>query len=348
MNRLIGRVIRGVRAAYRALQRVPLLGPVARVLRRHWLAAISVLCLVGLVIGVDPVKLGGVLRHIDWRIALLMVPVTIGCYTARGLAWWVALLRIGARISFMRCLAVEFAGQVLVFLPLGDLARVKLARHSDPGGPGSGRLAGTIVFQELLYMTLIGFGVLARVAAHPDVAVLVVIMTLAHVGIFTILLWQPAYRWALRMVERIHVFRRFDHQLRTLQPTFVELFAPRTFIPVFLLQALSVLGTYTLFFLALQAIGEHHVTFTAAVFVLGLSYILAGLSFVPGGLGAFEGLLTLLMIASGIPAAVGAAAGLLYRAYNDGLMAMVGAVAGLFVRRPERGRRRRRRARAAA
>ena len=165
-------------------------------------------------------------------------------------------------------------------------------------------------------------------------------MTLAHVGVFIILLWKPAYDWALRIVERLRILRRFDSQLRDLQPTFAALFAPSTLIPVLILNVLSVLLTYLLFYLALAALGASQVTFVAAAFVLGLSYILSALSFLPGGLGVFEGLLTILMIANGVPAAVGAAAGILYRAYNDVLMAILGAFAGLVVRKPPESKQR--------
>ncbi len=210
------------------------------------------------------------------------------------------------------------------------------------GPPGAGRVAGTIAFQELIYLTLVGLGVLPRVFSQPGIAILVLVMTVAHIAVFTILIWKTAYRWALRTVERIRILRRFDKQLRQLQPTFVELFRPATLIPVLVLNVLSALLTYLLFYMAVVALGATQVTFFAAAFVLGLSYILAALSFLPGGLGVFEGLLTVLMIANGIPAATGAAAGLLYRAYNDVLMALLGAIAGLAVRDPPKARARQR------
>ena len=106
-------------------------------------------------------------------------------------------------------------------------------------------------------------------------------------------------------------------------------------MPVLVLNVVATLLTYLLFYLALHAIGVTHVSLLAAVFVLALSYVLAGFSFIPGGLGAFEGLLTVLMATNGVPVASGAAAGLLYRAYNDGLMAALGAGVGIWVRRGE-------------
>jgi uncharacterized protein (TIRG00374 family) len=328
--------------ALRAAAGTPVIGPILSFMRRHWLPAIAVLCIVGLVIGVNPSKLATAFQRTDWRIALLMIPVTIATYVLRGTAWWLTLRKIGERISLTRCLAIEFAGQVMIFLPMGDLARVAMARRAVKSPPGAGRVAGTIAFQELIYLTLVGFGVLPRVFTQPGIAILVLVMTIAHVAVFTILIWKRAYAWALRTVERIRILRRFDAQLRQLQPTFVELFKPSTLIPVLALNVVSVLLTYLLFYMAVVALGATQITFVAAAFVLGLSYILSALSFLPGGLGVFEGLLTVLMVANGIPAALGAAAGLLYRAYNDVLMALLGAIAGIAVRRPPEAKTRKR------
>jgi uncharacterized membrane protein YbhN (UPF0104 family) len=92
------------------------------------------------------------------------------------------------------------------------------------------------------------------------------------------------------------------------------------------------------------------VSFIAAAFVLALSFVIAGISLIPGGVGPFEGLLTVLMIANGVPVAAGAAAGLLFRGFNDVLMAAVGALFLVLIRRGRlrertRGRRGAKRAR---
>ena len=114
-------------------------------------------------LGVNPSRLAAALHKTNWRIALLMIPVTIATYVLRGTAWWLGLRKIGERISLTRCLAIEFAGQVMIFLPMGDLARVAMARRAAKSPPGAGKVAGTIAFQELVYLTLVGLGVLPRV-----------------------------------------------------------------------------------------------------------------------------------------------------------------------------------------
>jgi uncharacterized membrane protein YbhN (UPF0104 family) len=309
-----------------------------RFLRAHWLETFAAVSLVALIVAVNPPKLAQTLSRMSWHVALLMLPVAFASYVARGVAWWVGLRTIGSVISVWRTVAIEIAGQVMVFLPLGDLARVAMVRRAGFRRREPGELAGTIAFQELVFMTLLGFGVLPRVATQRDVALLVVLMTLAHAGIFTILVWKRAYDWAVDTVERVRLLRRFDRQLRDLRPAFVKLFTPRALVPILLCNAVAAGLNFLLFYLALRALGQDSVSFVSAAFVLGLSYIIAGLSFIPAGIGAFEGLATVVMISNGIPPATGAAVTLLYRGYNDILMALAGAPVAIAVHRARRPR----------
>ncbi len=327
------------------------LGAVTHALRKHAMELVAVLCLVALVLAVNPSMLGGVFGKANVGVILLMLPVTVGTYLARSLAWWVTLRQVKVDVDIRHSIAVEFAGQTMVFMPTGDLARIALIKEVTGTRRSSGQLTATIAFQELLFMTLMGLGVLPRVASHPDIALLVIVMVLVHLLILTVLVWQPAYIWAIHLVEKVRPLRRFDSQLRSIRPAFIELLHLRVVIPVLVCNAAAVFLSYLLFYLSLRAVGQTHVGFIAAAFVLALSFVISGISLIPGGVGPFEGLLTVLMIANGVPVAAGAAAGLLFRGFNDILMAGVGAVFLVLIRRGhlhERPRLRRRGAAAAA
>ena len=320
-------------------------------LRKHALEVVAVLCLLALVLAVNPASLAGVFRHANVGLILLMLPVTVGTYLARSLAWWLTLRQVKVDVDIRHSVAVEFAGQTMVFMPTGDLARIALIKEVTGTRRSSGELTATIAFQELLFMTLMGLGVLPRVASDPDIALLVIAMVLVHLLVLTVLIWEPAYSWAVRVVEKVKPLRRFDSQLRSIRPAFIELFHLRVVIPVVLCNAVAVFLSYLLFYMALHAVGQTHVGFIAATFVLALSFVISGISLIPGGVGPFEGLLTVLMIANGVPVAAGAAAGLLFRGFNDILMAGVGAVFLVLIKRGhlhERPRLRRRRSGAAA
>jgi glycosyltransferase 2 family protein len=333
INRSVGGLARWGGIVWKASQRHRVVGAIARALRRYVLEIVALLCLVALVVAVNPTMLGGVFRRANVGLILLMLPVTVGTYLARSLAWWFTLRQVKVDVDIRHSIAVEFAGQTMVFMPTGDLARIALIKEVTGTRRSSGELTATIAFQELLFMTLMGLGVLPRVASHPDIALLVIVMVLVHLLILTVLIWQPAYSWAIRIVEKVKPLRRFDPQLRSIRPAFIELLHVRVVIPVLLCNALAVFLSYLLFYLALHAVGQTQVGFIAATFVLALSFVISGISLIPGGVGPFEGLLTVLMIANGVPVAAGAAAGLLFRGFNDILMAGVGAVFLVLIRR---------------
>jgi len=301
-------------------------------LRRHWMLVVALLSIVGLVLAVNPGKLGGVLEHVQLRPLLLMLPCTVAIYVVRGFGWHVALRATGLKISLYRTLTVMIAGQALIFLPAGDLARVKMVKDTGSGDHDAGELTGTIAFQELLYLSIMGFAVLPAIAQHPDIGGLVALITLAQLSILGILLWEPGYNFAVRMVERIRLLRRFDRELRDIRPAFVHLFTPRAGIPILVFNALAVSLAFALFLLALHAVGVNNVGFAKAAFIYALGHILAGLSFLPGGVGVYEGVLTGFMALQGVPPPQGAAAALLYRGFNDLMMAALGIGAGWWLR----------------
>lgn len=314
---------------------VRLLKPVWHLIRRYWAELFAAVSLIALIVGVNPLNLGHVFGSIDWRIALLMVPVVLALYLCRGIAWLIALRSVGEHVGFVQTQVIELAGQVMIVLPMGDLARVAMVRNTDREH-GVGTLTATVAIQELLFMLFVSFGALPRLAEKPGVALIMIATMLAFLSVFVILLWGAAYERAVQLVEHVKSLRRFDRQLHEIRPAFVRLCKPRNFIPIACFQALAALLSFLLFFLSMRSIGLNSVSYINAVFVLGVSYTFGAISFLPMGIGAFEGLLTVILLTLGIPPAVGAATGLIYRGYNDVLMAFIGLPAMLYVRSRQR------------
>jgi uncharacterized membrane protein YbhN (UPF0104 family) len=313
---------------------VPILRVTLHLLRRFWAELLAAAGLAALIIGVNPSRLGGVFSHIQWLPAVLMVPVVVGVYASHGTAWWIALRAIGEHIGLRETLLIEFAGQAMVFLPLGDLTRVVMVRAADHE-EGVGAITATVALQELIFMFLMSLGALPQLVQRPNIALLVLAMILGFLGVFVVLLWEAAYVRAIRLLEVFHFFRRFDSQLRDIRPAFIRVCRPRPLCGIVGCQALAAALSFLLFSLALDAIGAK-VGYTAAVFALGVSFTVSAISFLPLGLGAFEGVLTLILLTYGVPAATGAGAGLLFRGYNDVLMAMVAVPCLLYVRRRQK------------
>jgi glycosyltransferase 2 family protein len=324
-----------------------LLRPVLAFLKKHWLETVGVGSLIVLAIVVHPLELWGVLSKVHIVFLLLMLPVVLAVYVLRAIGWWVALRTAGVEITLFRAIYTTIAGHLMVFMPAGDLARAALVRKI--AGADEGRVAGTIAFQELTYLTLLGLGVVPQLLVHPDIAMLFLLMLIGHATAFLIVLWEPAYKWAVGLVERIRWLRRFDKQLRTLRPAFVAQVRSPSLIAVLGLNALAAAFLLLLFYLALVAVGGGRIGFVDAAFVYGLAHIFSGLSFLPGGIGSLEAILTALLAAHGLPASEGAACALLFRGYNDVVMLGFAWIGVILVRRragePAARKRRRRRRR---
>jgi uncharacterized membrane protein YbhN (UPF0104 family) len=121
--------------------------PVWRLVRRYWAELFAAASLIALIVGVNPFQLGHVFGTINWRIALVMVPVVLAMYLCRGLAWQVALRAVGERVTFAQTQLIELAGQVMIILPMGDLARVAMVRNTDRQG-GVGTITATVAFRS--------------------------------------------------------------------------------------------------------------------------------------------------------------------------------------------------------
>jgi uncharacterized membrane protein YbhN (UPF0104 family) len=309
-----------------------------RLLRRYWAELFAAAGLVALIVGVNPPKLGHAFSHISWPLALGMVPVVLALYLCRGTAWYHALHAIGEHTTFVQTQTIELAGQVMIVLPMGDLTRVAMVRNTDHE-QGVGAITATVAVQELLYMWMMSLGALPGLVQRHDVALFMLVSTLGFGFVFLVILWNPLYTRAINVVEHVRFLRRFDQQLHEIRPAFMTICHPRTLAPVAFYQALSALLSFLLFYLALLAVGVTNISYITAVFVLGVSYTFSAISFLPLGIGAFEGLLTLVMLTYGIPAATGAAAALVYRGYNDVLMAAIGGPMLFFVRRMQRSGR---------
>jgi uncharacterized membrane protein YbhN (UPF0104 family) len=320
------------RASGRWLEEHPRLGRPLGWLREHWVVALAVVSLLLLVLFVNPMRIVGLVVSADRRDLVLMAPCLVAVYVFKGIGWWVTLRRVGSRASLTRSIYVMFAGRTLIFLPTGDLARIALLKERGDKGANSGEIAGTIAFQELVYTGLVGLGVLPRIADHPELILLVAAMALAHAGIFAILLWKRVYDWAVGVVERVRLFRRFDEQLRSLRPAFVRMTTPSVVLQVVFWNALAVLVLMVMFNLAIHAVGAK-VGFGQTTFAYGLGHILGGLSLLPSGIAAMEAIVAGLLVTQGVPFYAGVAGVILFRAYNDALSALIGALVMLVGRR---------------
>jgi uncharacterized protein (TIRG00374 family) len=301
--------------------------------RANWVWGLAVAGLTALVLAVNPEKLGHVMGQVRVSLLLIMAPVTVAVLVLRGIGWWFALRRIGVNMPVMRAVAVVIASKPMVFLPAGDLGRVAVLDEVEPHGRGAGEVAATIAFQEIGFLLLMLVPLVPAVFLKPALLPLLLFLVLLYGGIVTVLIWEPAYERAVSLVELVPMLRRFDTDLRRIRGAFLRLLSRRTLLGVGVFDALGVALTFVLFELALHAVGVDTVGLLQATVIYAVAYVVSGLTMTPVGFGAYEGIITGFMVLQGVPPSEGAAAALLYRGFNDVLMAILGVAVLLALRR---------------
>jgi uncharacterized protein (TIRG00374 family) len=309
-----------------------------RRLRQHWLLALGLVAVAALIVAVRPADVAHVLIEADPAVLALMLPCVLLLYVVHGAAWWVALRGVGAPIGLRRAIAVTFISQAFVFLPGGDLWRVPVVKDESGDRVEAGAIAGSVVFDDLVFLFVLTFAMAPAVAATPLLALPLLVLLLPQLAIFTILLWPRLYHYLASRVGRLGPVRRFEPQLQLLGSSFRSLVTVRTVVPIVALDVVAAVLAVSLFWLALRAVHAHGVGARQVAFTYALGQVSSGLTVVPAALGAYEGMMTGLMAAQGVPAAAAAVAALLYRAFNDVLMALIGLLVAVASARARRSR----------
>jgi uncharacterized membrane protein YbhN (UPF0104 family) len=296
----------------------------SRLGRRHWLVAVGVVAVGGLVVAVEPSKVARVLKEADPAPLALMLPCVLLLYLFHGVAWWRALRGIEAPIAVRRAIEVTYISQAFVFLPGGDLWRVPVVKAESGDLVETGAIAGTVVFDDLVFFFVLTFAMVPAAGRTPLLVVPLGVLLLPQVAIFTILLWPRLYEWLATRVGSIRPLRRLEPQLQLLGPSFRRLITFETLVPVVALDLVCSALAIALFWLALLAVHASGVGLQQVAFTYAAGQVGASLTVLPAALGAYEGMMTGLMAVQGVAPAAAVLAALLYRAFNDVLMAVIG------------------------
>jgi uncharacterized membrane protein YbhN (UPF0104 family) len=305
-------------------------------LRRHWVVAVGLLAVVTLLLAVQPARVAAVLTAADPVALALMLPCVLALYVVHGMAWWVALRGVGAPVTLRRAIGVTYISQAFVYLPGGDLWRVPVVSAESAGRVEAGAIAGTVIFDDLVFLFVLTFAMApaawaTRVLLAPLGALLV-----PQLAIFAILLWARLYALLAGAVSRLGPARRFAPQLDLMGHSFRRLVTVRTAVPIVLLDAVAALLAIALFGLALRAVHAAAVGPSRVAFTYAFGQVGSGLTVLPAALGVYEGMMTGLMALQGVAPAAAAVAALLYRVFNDVLMAVVGLAVAVVSRNPPR------------
>ena len=303
--------------------------------REHWVVVVGVIALVALVIAVHPAQVARALAHADPAMLALMLPTVLLLYLVHAVAWWIALRGTGIKVTLWRAIAITYMSQTFTYLPGGDLWRVPLVETGSQTRVEVGAVTGTVVFDDLVYFVVLTLAMVPAALQAPLLFTGLGATLLPQAVIFTILLWPWLYHALAGLVTRLPPLRRFEAQVQLLGPSFRHLLRPRTLIPVVLLDVLASLLAIALFTLALRGVHADRVSLSRIAFTYSLGQVGSSLTVLPSSLGAYEALMTGLIATQGVAAAVAAVAALLYRGFNDILMALIGFGMAVVLRRVE-------------
>jgi hypothetical protein len=224
---------------------------------------------------------------------------------------------------------IYFAGQPTAILPLGELSRAFILRQHAK--VNLGEVSATVVVQELLYPIGLIAAAVPGAGRFPGAQAAVVVALLGILTIATILLWPRAFNLVMHFAVRVPVIRHYSEDLTSLhQDVIVIARRPASLGPALLGPVAAVIAI-AMFYFTIRSVGINLGIYQVA-FVYAIAHLAGGISLLPGGVGAYEGSMTFLLVAFGVAGPVAAAIAILNRAFDRVLVTIVGTVVYFAIR----------------
>lgn len=299
---------------------------------------LGVLLYVGAVLYVDLGRVTAALAGYAWSAVVLALLLSSVNYLLRFIKWELCLGWLGVRgsgpedapaLTYRRSLLIYLAGLSMSVTPgkVGEVLRSYLLRLTD-GVPFS-RTAPVVVADRLT--DLVALVVLSLVGVSQFREYLpVVLVTLALVVAGVVVLGSPRLCLALlRLLARLPGLARLSARAEALVASSAALLRLR---PLLLLSLISVLGwglECVGYWLIVRGLVGAEASLALCTFLWSTTTLIGALSFLPGGLGATEGSLAVLVarLATGVTQPAALATTLLIRACTLWYGEVVGGVA---------------------
>ena len=283
---------------------------------------------------VNPRQIGTQAQHFSLVAVPFVVVLSLGYYLLQGVRWHFLLRDAGVVQSLGDTVLLNLAGQSTGLLPLGELTRAVLVAEASDAELGG--VVATITVQELIYTLLMIAAAVPGAFEHRAWGGAVVVALLFTITVFVMLTVPRIFRVVRATARRVPVLRRFGPDIDELRrETVVLLRLPSTYLWS-VLSAVGVLVAITLFWLVVHSIQPGLLTWPEAAFVYAVSHIAGAVSFLPGGLGAYEASIAGLLVASGASIQTGATIAVLHRGADKGIATLAGMIAYLIARRRHR------------
>jgi len=273
--------------------------------------------LVGLALFGDLDEVSQSILHFHWEYFLLAIVFTLMNYGFRFIKWHYYIGQVGVRnLSWRESLRLFLAGFPLAVTPgkVGEaLKGVWLNRTSSiPVGRGVSVVLAERVSDGLAVIFLSTLGIIR----YPQYWPAFVIILSGLILVVVISQIRPVALFLLGVGEKIPVVSRFAHPLREFYEGSFSLFRPGAVLLAVFLGTISWLGEGIGLYFILLGLGVSPgiQVLATAVFVLSFSTAIGAASAMPGGLGAAEGTIAVLLpFTVGVSPAGAASATLLIR-----------------------------------
>ncbi|MGH7611259.1 MAG: lysylphosphatidylglycerol synthase transmembrane domain-containing protein [Candidatus Dormibacteria bacterium] len=303
-----------------------------QVIGRRLLPALISLAILGLLVFyVRPQELGRAFSHFHLAYLPIILALAIGYYVIKGWQWHLFLKPLRLDHGPQETTLIYLASQPLAILPLGELSRAFLLRQHTK--VRLGEVAATVVVQELLYPIGLIAAAVPGARRFPGAQAAVVIALVGIVAISVVLLWPRAFRVAIALATRVPWVRRYQHDLEALHHDVIFIARRPGSLGPAVIGLLAAAVAIAMFYFTVRSVGVDLGVYQAA-FVYAISHLVGGISLLPGGIGAYETSMTLLLAAFGVAVPLAAAVALLSRAFDRGVITIVGTGVYLAIRRP--------------
>lgn len=311
----------------------------SRYIRRALVGVVlGVLVYVAAVLYVDVGRVRAALQGYAWSMVLLALLLSSVNYLLRFWKWELCLSRLDVRgsgpedapgLSYRRSLLIYLAGLSMSVTPgkIGEVLRSYLLRATD-GVPFT-RTAPVVVADRLTDLVALVVLSLVGVSEHREYLP-IALVTLALVAGGVVVLGTPRLcRALLRGLTRLPGAKRLATRAEVLVDSSAAVLRLRTLL---VLSALSVLGwglECVGYWLILRGFAGVEASLSLCTFLWSTTTLIGALSFLPGGLGATEGSLAVLVVrlAHGVTQPIALASTILIRACTLWYGELVGGVA---------------------
>ena len=273
---------------------------------------------IGLALLGDLREVSQLLLRFKWQYLLIAIGCTLLNYALRFLKWHFYLKQVGVnKLAVTHSLRLFVAGFPLAVTPgkVGEVLKgVWLNRISGlPVARGIAVVVAERISDGLAVMLLSILGVLAYPQYWPIFTAILIVL----LAIIILSQIRPAAIFLLNFSEKLPLVNRISRSLREFYEGSFSLFQPSATLIAVLLGTISWLGEGVGFYFILVGLGlaPSLQLLGAAIFVLAFSTAVGGASTLPGGLGAAEATIAILLslVLQGSNPAIISAATLLIR-----------------------------------